>query len=68
MLKQVRKNFTRRGIDNLLIALSVQVLEKKDNIWSATVPRTVIDTARIGESARNPCRLSISWTSQDIDS
>ena len=30
--------------------------------------RAVIDTARVGESARNPCQLSISWTSQDIDS
>ena len=26
--------------------------------------RTVIDTARFDEPARNPCRLSISWTSQ----
>ena len=30
--------------------------------------RAVIDIARIGEPARNPCRLSISCTSQDIDS
>ena len=30
--------------------------------------RAVIDTARIDEPARNPCRLWVSWMSQDIDS
>ena len=30
--------------------------------------RTVIDAAHIDEPARNPCQLSISWTSQYIDS
>ena len=32
------------------------------------VIRTVIDTVLIDEPARNPCRLSILWTSQEIDS